>query len=827
MTRLSEMLKNAKTEEDVKDAYIRALGLKAGSYSKNQVDIKTDEIWFEAKATDTWTPEIFAQLLWYVHNAVIQGQNLPSFLSTINRSIASLGRTKDFQSIYLDNSIDWGKNATSFSKNKVIVEKLAKHIERYTTEYTIGGDIFSQNDADEKAFISAVKNAIESHNSDDSVLLKTPINKNNILFFYLRWKNMIGDHLVNVKDNEDIVDIFYTDLFSDGVNNYHKLLKYNLAILDGKPIFTDQKTVLISVGNINDYSKFWRIYDRPPKEEYWEFITHRRDILLESELKKFRGVFYTPEPVVNLAYEYLNLTLGDDWQEKYFVWDMCCGQGNLFYQHHHTHDNLFLSTLEQSDIRSMQESGYCVRAHKFQYDYLNDDIATDGTIDYKLTNKIPDSLIKALQSGKPFLVFINPPYAEAGNSIYALKDNVNAKNKIGVSKTKISELAMKEYGNSKNELYVQFLVRIQKEIPSAKLAIFSTLKYTNAPNFEEFRQNWQAKYLDGFIIPAKSFEFLKGSFPIGFLIWDLVHKQPISTVTTQVYDVTQVKNKSKPENPEFFFADNGEKTFFNLPRNNFLNLWIKRPVPNSEIALPLKNSITPSTISPSVTTWSDNAIGYMRSSANDIQHAGQHTIIFSSLYGDGHGFYVNPENLSKAAVIFSVRQLIKHHWTNHNDQFLQPNCELPMEFYQDCLIWMLFHGKNLSAGADGLGWNDKTWSLTNHFIPFTEAEIGARDRMASNFMADYVKDKEFSREAQWVLNAGRKIFQNFHEKFNNGQFDHKTREEWKLGRADVGWYQIRQALGKNTVEYRDFQTQYAILSDKLRPLVYQYGFLRE
>jgi hypothetical protein len=40
-------LQQAKSEEDVKDAYIKALGLK--SYSKNLIDIQTKEIWFEAK----------------------------------------------------------------------------------------------------------------------------------------------------------------------------------------------------------------------------------------------------------------------------------------------------------------------------------------------------------------------------------------------------------------------------------------------------------------------------------------------------------------------------------------------------------------------------------------------------------------------------------------------------------------------------------------------------------------------------------------------------------------------------------------------------------
>ena len=44
---LYETLKTAKSEEDVKDAYIKALGLK--NLSKNLIDIQTKEIWFEAK----------------------------------------------------------------------------------------------------------------------------------------------------------------------------------------------------------------------------------------------------------------------------------------------------------------------------------------------------------------------------------------------------------------------------------------------------------------------------------------------------------------------------------------------------------------------------------------------------------------------------------------------------------------------------------------------------------------------------------------------------------------------------------------------------------
>ena len=58
-------------------------------------------------------------------------------------------------------------------------------------------------------------------------------------------------------------------------------------------------------------------------------------------------------------------------------------------------------------------------------------------------------------------------------------------------------------------------------------------------------------------------------------------------------------------------------------------------------------------------------------------------------------------------------------WVNHNDQFLQPDCELSEEFKSDCLVWMFFNGKNLTAGADNLLWDNREWSITNHFIPYS------------------------------------------------------------------------------------------------------------
>ena len=220
-----------------------------------------------------------------------------------------------------------------------------------------------------------------------------------------------------------------------------------------------------------------------------------------------------------------------------------------------------MSTLDQADV--MKATKTCVSAQRFQYDYLNDDIAEDGSIDYSLTDKVPAGLRKAIAEGKKILVLINPPYAESGMGI-------GKGNKKGVSKTKFSDVAMKQYGKACNELFTQFVVRITKEIPSSTLAMFSTLKYINAPTLATFRQTWNAKYLGGFAVHSKAFDGLKGNFPIGFLIW--VIKQNSNKKTS----ITEVKVEVLNKNTQAV----GEKIFHNVLNSNLLTNWIKRSKAN-------------------------------------------------------------------------------------------------------------------------------------------------------------------------------------------------------------------------------------------------------
>lgn len=786
-------LQTAKSEEDVKDAYIKALGLK--SYTKGLIDIQTKEIWFEAKDTGKHSSyAMFTQLLHYVQVALNKGEAVPPLLAVIDTQKAALMKSEDVIPFLAKKTIKWGKSASQFTQDAL--DEVSAHIGTYFVSFKI------QSHEDE--FISTVKAAIKTGD-----IIRTQITPDNLKQVFDKWVDMVGREIKGVQD-EDYALLFFADIMHDGTISTHKDLPAELLHKNGAPVFSLGGRNF-ELGNKEGYRQFWAIYHRPPKSEYRDYLLERRDSLIPLDERSFKGAYYTPLAVVDKAYDKLAETLGENWQKNYIVWDMCCGVGNLEVKHSNPR-NIYMSTLDQADIDVMRATKTCVAAQRFQYDYLNDDITDDGKIDYTLTNKVPEGLRKAIAEGKKILVLINPPYAEVGTGM-------DSGNKAGVAKTKYANAAMGKYGKASNELFTQFVARIAQEIPSATLAMFSKLKYVNAPNFETFRAQWSAKYLGGFIVHSKSFDGLKGNFPIGFLVWKTNHeasnKYTFEDVATEIFDKKVIPI--------------GEKVFYNLPNHTFLNVWLKRPKKNNTFALPLKNAINPATSVPRVDSWSDNAIAYMYCGKNDLQHANQQTVIFSSPYGQGDGFYVTPTNLWQAAVIFSARRLIKPTWINDRDQFLQPTLPLSDDFKNDCLVWMLFNGSNVTASANDLEWNNQRWSIVNHFIPFTETEVNSPDRFESDFMVQYLADKTLSPEATAVLDAGRVLWQAY--------FSHtdvrSVRDELKLNRPDVGWYQIRNALKLRNesgdvapVSFKTFEIAYKTLSEKLQPQVFELGFLR-
>lgn len=795
---LYQKLKEVKSEEDVKDIYIHALGLK--QYTKGLIDIQTNDIWFEAKlGGKTSSYAMFTQLIRYVHDALNKGETPAPLLAVIDTEKAALMKTADVLPLLEKKTIKWGKSASQFTREAL--DEVSAYIGTHFVSFKIA--------THEEEFINTVRAAIST-----GEIIRTQITPDNLKQVFDKWVKMIGVEINGIKQ-EDFALLFFADIMHDGTVSTHANLPAELLHKNNSPVFS-LGGKLYELGNKEGYRQFWAIYHKPPKAEYRNYLLERRDSLIPLDERSFKGAYYTPLAVVDKAYDKLSETLGKNWQKNYIVWDMCCGVGNLEVKHSNPR-NIYMSTLDQADVDVMKATKTCVGAQRFQYDYLNDDITDEGKIDYSLTNKIPMGLRDAIKEGKKILVLINPPYGEAANSLG--KDG-----KTDIAKTNIGVLMNSaNYGYAARELFVQFLVRIAKEIPSATVAIFSKLKYVNGSNFEKFREVWNATYLGGFVVHSKAFDGLNGNFPIGFLVWKINQKSSskieINAITLDVFD--------KKVHPI------GEKKFINVKNSNFLSEWITRLKKNEVDVIPLINAITPTTKTQHVrnTRWSNDAIAHFFCNGNDFQNAGTMTAIFSSTHSIGHagGYFVTSNNLLEIAIVFSVRRLIKPTWLNDRDQFLQPTEPLTDEFKNDCLIWMLFNGSNLTASANDLEWNGKKWSIVNHFIPYTEAEVDAPDRFESDFMVQYLADKTLSVEAEAVLNAGRVLWKTYFAYTDV----RSVRDELKLNRPDVGWYQIRNALKKRNesgdtapVSFVAFEKAYDVLSDKLRPQVFSLGFLK-
>ncbi|GAA7167126.1 hypothetical protein ID0405_13640 [Helicobacter pylori] len=663
------------------------------------------------------------------------------------------------------------------------------------------------------------KEFIENHLNSSHLLNKIQIDKNNFFTIYQKWLKAVKPTIDidwEVAKTKEILDADYylADLLSDGdktiieklqtilSSSYYKLKRgvNELGKIDFMEIgFTDGQQA---------HKEFWNIYERPPKLEFQAFILERRDLLVPSDVRERKGAFFTPKIWVEKSQEVLAKALGQDYQEDYIIWDCTGGTGNLL-RGLLNKANLYLSTLDSNDVAIVKDLAAknhlkLLENQIFQFDFLNDDFKSD---------KMPKSLqeiLKDKEKRKKLIIYINPPYAEAGNKA---KMSGTGKHKDLVARGNfICKKYKDDLNKANNELFAQFFMRIYKELNGCIMASFSKLKYLNSSNFKKFREVFKAKFLEGFMVPADSFDNVKGQFPIGFLVWDTATPplKPTNALNLEVFDSLG----------KFL----GYKTFkpMIVDRVKSINEWFK------------------------IYKDEQDYLGILVYDAPDFSH--QNTNYLQNHKGTSHLHYENltPTNLLIGAIYFSIRHCIKATWQNDRDQFYAPYDDAfqdDSEFKNNCLIFMLFHTQNRITTTQG----------TNHFIPFSETEVNAKERYSSHALLDFLKggikeggDRlflnakkenkplEFSQSALNVFNAGKEIYRYYHtQDFTNRPYN-----------ANISLYDIkeffqgRNAQGKLNLPakakdehykqlYANLQDALKDLAKEIQPKVYEYGFLRE
>jgi hypothetical protein len=306
-------------------------------------------------------------------------------------------------------------------------------------------------------------------------------------------------------------DFFLADILSkENVTLKDKLF---VVLMNNQYKFDDAGFSLYKEVGFNDGQKahkaFWDRYERPPIEEYWDYIIKRRDLLVPQDIRERKGSFFTPQQWVELSQKYIADVLGDNWQDEYYIWDCAAGTGNLLTGLTNKY-NIWASTLDKADVDVMHDriknGANLLTDHVFQFDFLNDEF-----------DKLPKGLQTIINSEakrKKLLIYINPPYAEDTNKSNIIKTSF----KGSVAQNKIHDRYAGLLKKANHEIFIQFLTRIYCEIDGCRIANFSKLKNLQSPNFIDFRNLFLAKLEKMFIVPAYTFDNVTGQFPIGFFI---------------------------------------------------------------------------------------------------------------------------------------------------------------------------------------------------------------------------------------------------------------------------------------------------------------------
>ena len=314
-----------------------------------------------------------------------------------------------------------------------------------------------------------------------------------------------------------------------------------------------------------------------------------------------------------------------------------------------------------------------------------------------------------------------------------------------------------------------------------------------------------ARLEKSFLVPAYTFDNVKGKFPIGFFIWDCNAKEQFNETYSDVYDEKGLFLQKK-----FIEVDTEKKS---------INDWI-------------------------ITTRhreGEKPIGYMSAKGADFQNQNYNFIINDkSQLPHPRGTVVTTKNIKEIAVYIAVRHCIEATWLNDRDQFLYPNDGWMTDkvFQTDCLIFTLFHGQNRISSQQGV----------NQWIPFTREQVGCRKTFKSTFMSDYLNGKiasdmntgpfgaetqnfaslqQMSPEAQAVYDAGLALWKYYHAQPN--------------AIADASFYDIRLHFqgtnDKGTMNTKSDDEHYTaliatlrekmkLLAKRIEPKVYEYGFLK-
>lgn len=815
-----DKIKEAKIERTVEDVYNEGINLyfptdKGIEYPfacDGFVDTKTDndkvlkliiEYKFNEMMFNTVSrAKILVQVIYYIKKFEQNGMILPNVCMVGDKDECFVMHTNELLK-YLDENVDWSISpSNAATANPDLVLKISQ-------DANINPFIF---EIDENFNFKLVAEKIKDLAENIQRYVRVTEHNLSKIFDYfcknvLKGKTKLSGH--------DMVEIFM-GVIGDKMNYFQHPSNPNILVCKGRNVNI----------NGNAFKSFFGYFDRNYTPQETMCLNGIADRLIVDADRRNSGDFWTPTMFVDYAHDMISKKLGEDWKEKYVVWDNCCGSLNLTRDY--KFGELYCSTLYQSELNIGAD--YNPEATKFQFDFLNDEIVSKNSLLGVYNDKLPKGLKDALINNKPIVFFINPPYATANVM------STDEKHKAGVAKTMINEQMLKDkIGASSQNLYAQFLYRIiqiknEFNLTNCHIALFSPTLFLTGSSYAKFRNVFLNEFSFDNAIQFKASHFadVADNWGISFSIW---HNG--ETFEKNNFNYTLIDN----ENGEI--VEIGNKVVYNIDGLKTANDWCKEPIkglkskdaPQISSAVKVKDNGR-GTIVP-------NAIGYFGSNSNNVDMNMQFVAMYSSCSSRSHGYSITADNFDRCTALFSARKLIEKNWVNSKDEYLAPNTEHPAynEFVNDSLIYSLFHSSSNQSSLRNVDYKGKKWDIKNEFFWLSNKEIENLSNTngftqtyndARTSKERYVYNKlqtiTLSDEAQAVLDKASDIVRNtfkYRELFN------QEHPEYQIMNFDCGWYQIK-ALAKEYAksDYEEFVKLFKELENKMRPMVYTLGFLK-
>ena len=538
------------------------------------------------------------------------------------------------------------------------------------------------------------------------------------------------------------------------------------------------------------------------------------DRFIDDKERRNKGQFYTPKIFADYAHKMISEVLGDNWKDEYVVWDNCCGTKNLTRDY--KFKELYCSTLDKEELEISAE--FNTEAVSFQFDFLNDIIAGRESLTGVYDDKLPKGLKDALLENKPIVFFINPPY---GRPTFNLVD-------AGSSDTFVKQQMQKEKIDA-SEFINQFLWRIvdikrKFNLTNLYIACFTKPSWLIKPKSENFRKLFlnNFEYKKGIMFCAGEFADVSSAWGIIFNIWKSGISKDKNNFTHQLIENKDGEIKIIGDKVLCNFDGQNVKCTYKFISEKLVDKKHKekivycKDIKKFEFAVDYANIF-------------DDYISTIKCSGNDIQ-GNNFTCIRNVFPISGEGIIqLTKKNIFESCIVHSIKTIITTNWVIDKDMY-NMNVNIPISFRNDAFVYSMFGNYCCSVKIG----NDQ---LKNEFFWMSKSEIESlalkynnddcfNDAHSSSerFVYEKLQTIELSPEAQAVLDKAndivRKTFK-YREQFN------KEHPDYQINNWDCGFYQIKKLCKEYMPELlKEFKEVYKVLADKMRPMVYEIGFLK-